>query len=101
MLGIMAGMDQKDSCSVLWPRSSSSTTAVACLLAGFLGLMYLALCSHVRFLGLGIMVGMDQNDSYVACQCPCSSTACSDGGFFWTFPLVRRRPGAAVDDSQL
>ena len=31
----------------------------------FLALMHLALCSHVRYLGLGIMVGMDQNDSYV------------------------------------
>ena len=44
MLGIMAGMDQKNSCSVVWTRSSS-TTAVVCSWLGFLVMMHLALCS--------------------------------------------------------
>ena len=65
-LGILVGMDQKDSFLMLRLRSSSTTTVAHFWLV--LLVTNLVLCSFcfVRSITLGVMAGMDQKDSYVA-----------------------------------
>ena len=50
MLGIMAGLDQKDCYAVVWPRFSS-TTALVCTWLVFLVTLHLAL--YCLFIAVG------------------------------------------------